>query len=161
MRYIFGHKPSTEPGEFVDKPAALDFLHYGLPDGQAFRYRSTRSQRTIESIIFSFGGNLLAELVIAKVQKPQSDDLASYSKARKVYLIDEIRFFTDDSLFVSDFDLTPSQWGIKVPDEIYAQIIARRWLFGDSQAAGVGALRSMPTTDRKISQKLNGAIQRL
>lgn len=136
MRYIFGHKSSSEPGEFFTKDDALDFLHHGLPDQQAFRYRSTRSHRNIDSILFSFEGELLAELVIAEVQKPQPDDEAAYSKARTVYLLDEIRYFANDSLRAFDFGIHIIPHGIEVPDEVYDQIIAR--------AGGFSEIRKRP-----------------
>lgn len=131
MRYIFGHPSSTEKGEFETKEDALNFLHHGLPDGQAFRYRSTRVHYDMESILFSFEGILLAELVITETQKPQQADLEAYKKAKIVYLLDEIRYFADDSLSAYSFGLRVNPFRTKVPDEIYAQIIARTGGFAE------------------------------
>ncbi len=131
MRYIFGHGPSTHRHEFATPAAAISYLHHELPDQRAFRYRTTYTQRDVDSIIFSFRGLLLAELVVGDVQRPQPDDLAAYAKTKTVYLIDEIRHFADQTLRASAFGLINYQFGKVVSDDVYADILTRTGGFSE------------------------------
>jgi hypothetical protein len=53
MKWIFGHSPSSERGEFETKDQALDYLRSDLPE-QKYRYLTTYTKHQVESIIFSF-----------------------------------------------------------------------------------------------------------
>jgi len=125
MKYIFGHRPSMDPTEFSTLDRALNYLRNELPNQEAFRYRTTYNLRQVDSIIFSFDGELLAELVVGGETSPTDQDEKDYSKARKVYLIDEVRIFRERTRRAADFGLTPSQFGTKVPEEAYAQLIEK------------------------------------
>ncbi len=124
MRYIFGHGRSFQRDEFANKHSAINYLLHELPDERAFRYRTTYAQRDVDAILFSFRGELLAELVVADVQSPQPEDITAYAKTKTVYLIDEIRLFANPTLRAADFGLTNYQYGKVVADAVYEQIIA-------------------------------------
>ena len=124
MKYIFGHRPSPDRTEFSSNDRALNYLRNTLPNEQSFRYRTTYTQEA-DSIIFSFGGELLAELVVQATEKPSDQDIQEYGKARKVYRISKIRIFRDRTLRAGNFGLKHSQHGTQVPENIYAQIVAR------------------------------------
>ena len=133
MRYIFGHGPSMYRHEFTTPAAAMSYLHQELPDQRAFRYRTTYTQRDVDSIIFAFRGLLLAELVVGDVQRPAPDDLAAYAKTKTVYLIDEIRHFADQTLRASAFGLIHYQSGKVVLDAVYADMLARTGGFSETR----------------------------
>lgn len=124
MHYIFSHRSSDRSDEFATKDAALEYLRHELPNQRAFRYRTTYRLRSIDSILFLFGGDFLAELVVAEVQEPTETDHAEYTKTRRVYLIDEIRIFANQSLRAEDFDLRGANIPVRVPDEVYQTIVA-------------------------------------
>jgi hypothetical protein len=122
MIYIYGHSPSSHPNELDDKEMVLKYLTEWLPDH--FHYRTTYNITQVESIIFSFQGELIAELVVDRVIPPTAKDLERYDKARKVCLIKEIRLFKDKSYRIKDFPtLKQAQHGTKVPEEVYREII--------------------------------------
>lgn len=132
MRYIFGHSKSSHRDEFATKATAIEYLQQELPNQRAFRYRTTYMQRNVDRILFSFEGELLAELIVADVQRPSEADLTEYSKTRTVYLIDEINIFANQSLRPRDFDIRSSQFGTSVPDAVYEKIIASAEGFTES-----------------------------
>lgn len=123
MRYIFGHR--SDPDDIETKEDALHYLSKGLPEEERFRYRSTYNVKQLDSIIFSFDGELLGELVVGDVLAPTDEDTQLFNKTRAVYLIDEIRLFRVNTFRTSDFDLVHSQYGTKVPDDVYAEILRR------------------------------------
>lgn len=123
MIYIYGHAPSDHPEEFGDKDMALQYLREWLPKDNHFRYRTTYNVSQIDSIIFSFGGELLGELVVDYGMPPTNDDRKRYDKAKRVYIIREIRLFNNKSFRIKDFGLTYAQSGLKISEEIYYQII--------------------------------------
>jgi hypothetical protein len=73
MRNIYGHATSTEPGEFPDKAAALEYLRYRLPFFHSGEYRTTYTH-DVDAIIFSFDGELLAELVVGGIRDATAED---------------------------------------------------------------------------------------
>lgn len=123
MIYVYGHSSSSDLTEFATKDAALAYLRHGL-GWQGFRYRTTRRNHA-NSIIFSFNGELLAELVVSHEEQPTDHDLQDYQKAKKVYVISEVRLFRNTTFRVKDFGLKPSQFGVRVPEDVYAQIIEK------------------------------------
>src|SRR5258706_12855421 len=94
-RFIFGHSPSATRNKFKTKDQAVAYLRRGLPQQENFRYGTTYNIHQVDSIIFSFDGELLAELVVANDETPTAQDKRYYSKTRNVYLISEIRIFSD------------------------------------------------------------------
>ncbi len=131
MRYIFGHGPSNERNEFANQERAIDYLRHELPNQREFRYRTTYQHRNVGSILFAFGGILLAELIVADIENPSDDDIAAYAKTKSVYVIDEIRHFANTSVRAADVGLTNYQFGKVVPDDVYAQILASAGGFGE------------------------------
>ncbi len=131
MRYIFGHGPSKDRNEFANQERAIDYLRHELPDQRAFRYRTTYQHRNVDSILFAFGGILLAELIVADIENPSDDDIAAYAKTKSVYVIDEIRHFANQTVRAADVGLTNYQFGKVVPDDVYTQIVARTGGFSD------------------------------
>ncbi|MBA3946278.1 MAG: hypothetical protein H0X37_17150 [Herpetosiphonaceae bacterium] len=125
MIYIFGHSPSSNPGEFATKAHALDYLRHELPQTNHFRYRMTININNLNSILFAFDGVLLAELVSQDKFKPSPEDVKEYPKARATYLIDEIRIFQDKNLRASDMGLTRYQFGREVPQDVYERILEK------------------------------------
>lgn len=123
MKYIFGHSPSTDSSAFASVEKAPNYLSNVLSDQQTFRYRTTYSLADVESTIFSFDGELLAELVVGKAESPTAQDRTEYSQTRKVYLIDEIRIFRKTTLKAADLNMTTSQFGTKVSSDVCAQMI--------------------------------------
>ncbi len=122
MIYIYGHAPSDHREEFKNKAAALRYLREWLPKDNAFRYRTTFN-KNVDIIIFSFGGELLAELVVDQIIPPTKEDAALYAKVKKTYLIQEIRIFKNKTFRTKDFPLKHSRFGTKVPPAVYDQII--------------------------------------
>jgi hypothetical protein len=122
MRYIYGHSPSTEPGEFGDKAAAIDYLRNRLPFLQGGEYRTTYMHENVHGIIFSFNGELLGELVVGGIRDATPEDQQKYAKAKKIYSITEIRLFRDQTKRVGDIELSHSQWGTPVPDLAYEEL---------------------------------------
>ena len=120
LRDIYGHPPSSQPGEFRDRDAALEYLQHTLPFVQGGEYRSSRAHSGLHSIIFSFDGELLAELIVAGDRPAGPSDKQAYAKARTVYLIAEIRIFRDGTKKVADIGLSHGgQDHTDVPDAAY------------------------------------------
>src|SRR5262249_34782206 len=123
MRYIYGHSPSTEPGEFGDKADALDYLRNRLPFKHGGEYRTTYTKENVHGIIFSFDGELLGELVVGGIRDPTPEDQQKYAKAKKIYSITEVRLFRDQTKRVGDIiEHSHSQWGTPVPDSAYEEL---------------------------------------
>jgi hypothetical protein len=121
--YIYGHSPSDHPDEFPDKGTALTYFTYYLPGENNFRYHTTYTHTDVKQIIFSFAGELLAELVVDEVISPTKDDMEQYDKTKKVYLINEIRIFRNQTYRLKDFGLKYAQSGKKITEDEYKQII--------------------------------------
>ena len=122
MKWIFGHSSSDDRSEFKTKEQALAYLRNGLPQ-QDFRYLTTYARQQVDSIIFSFAGELLAELVVENEERPTPQDKQHYRKTKKVYRIREIRIFKNDTRRGSEFGLSRIHYGLQVSDTIYKQII--------------------------------------
>ncbi len=117
MRYIYGHPPG---GEFATKADALKYLQHQLPFVQHGEYRSSRSHRGVHSIIFSFGGELLAELVICG----ERDATKEESAYATVYRVTEIRFFRRETRW-KETGLPRAQESMEMPDDKYEDLKTR------------------------------------
>ena len=118
-RYIFGN-PDLET-----KKNAIEYLRHYLWDKSDWRYRHTINHNEVNSIIFSFNGELLAELVVECTEDPTDEDLDKWPKTRKVYIIREIRIFRKKTIRASNVGLTNMQFGKKVSDNQYERIIKK------------------------------------
>ena len=118
-RYIFGN-PDLETRNF-----AIKYLGYYLWNTNDWRYRHTVNHQEVDSIIFSFKGELIAELVVESSEDPNADDIDKWPKTRKVFIIKEIRLFRKARVRASDVGLTNYQFGKNVSDKIYDKIIKK------------------------------------
>ena len=127
MRFIFGNTKTA----FETKTDAIEYLRLGLQNENHWRYRHSVARNDAESIIFSYEGELLAELVVEDTVNPTADDLRDWDIAKKVYLIREIRMFRDNTVKAADVGLINIQFGKDVSDGIYNIIINAVGGFGE------------------------------
>lgn len=123
MKFIFGHPPSSRPGFFATKDLAIKYLLEDLPTEESFRYRTTYTRKDVSNVIFSFGGELLGELIISGGTAPNEQDTKAFPELKKVYLVEEIRVFNNRTLRAGDFGLTPNHFGTELKDATYEKII--------------------------------------
>lgn len=116
-RHVFGHPA------FESKEDALEYLRTGLRDDNGMRYRHNLCRNEVDSIIFSYEGELLGELVVENAVAPSNEDKENWPPTKKVYIIREIRIFRDGPVRAADFGLTGLQFGKRITDSMYTRIL--------------------------------------
>ena len=80
----------------------------------------------VDSILFVYRGRFIGEIAVDDVVDPTPSDKQLWEKTRKVYLTQQKpRLFRKRSVSAKSVGLTGLQYGKRVPNEMYAQIIER------------------------------------
>ena len=130
-RYAFPNPHFKDYGGVV---GCVTYLLYLMEDqstnshGNSGRYRHSKAINEVDSILFVYSGCFIGEILVHEAVAPNKYDVEMWPlcKDGRVYLAKEQpSIFRELEVRAADFELWPIQFGKRVSDEVYADIIKR------------------------------------